>query len=225
MNSAENALIEQLDSEFSKLNRLRKAAGIDGQINKIDFSIRKCSIDIKDDRKLDVEVTVTPLRKDAEYASMLDYWVDVKPRLLSTIHPGLKAKETYELMYAVLLYDGTFKADGTSARARAIVHSALEGLLKSYLGAKAEQPSFYRYQGRSSRAQPGTDAHKFHQGMFLSMNKGALHSLLFSQKVVIAEINSKSAELAAGGEYKKLLYGIIDSVQCRITPKNCIEGD
>src|SRR5574341_1373711 len=101
----DSTFIQWIDENICSLNRLRKDASLDGQINKMDFSIRLCNVAVKDDKTLDIEAVVKAARKDAEYASLEDYWVEVKPKLQSNINPGLKAKEAYELLYAVWLYD------------------------------------------------------------------------------------------------------------------------
>lgn len=225
MSDAENALIALIDENIEKLNRLRKAPELDGQINKIEFSISTCDITIKDEYTLDVEVAVTMWRKEMEYASMFDYWVDVKPRLLKSTDNGLKSKEAYEFLYALQVYDGTTKPNGNSSPSRALVQAALEELINVYTGEPTQKPAFYRFGERDSKAILGCENYKYNCSMFLIMNKNALHSLLFSQKQTIDEIDSKSAELAKGAVYRKTLRGIADSIKYMVTPKNAIEDE
>jgi hypothetical protein len=220
-----NALINMVNDNVGKLSVLRKAHDLDGQVNKVDFSIRRCNISIKDSKTLDVDVYVKPLLKLAEYASLEDYWIDVKPRLQSSIELGLKAKETYEMLYAVLLYDATTKSDGRSSKERATVQAALEGLITHYTNLPVKPQNIFRYQMRDSKTTPGSKAHEFHESMFLQMNKNALHALLFSNKEVIDELDSKSDELAAGNVYHKTLYDVQDSVSYRLTPPNARDSE
>ncbi len=221
----ENALVSLVDENIGKLSVLRKATGLDGQINKVDFSISHCNIDIKDSKTLDVEVFVKSVLKQSEYASLEDYWTDSKPRIKSSIEPGLKAKETYELLYAVLLYDATNKQGGQPSKARAAVQAALEGLITHYTNMPIKPQNIFRYQGRDSKPVPDSPTHQFHQSMFLAMNKNALHALLFSQKEVIDGLDVKSNELAAGNFYRKILHGVQDSTSCRLTPPNARDSE
>lgn len=223
--SAAGGLVTLVDTSIERLFTLRRAHPLDGQISRVDFSIRKCNVAIKNERTLDVEVIVKPQLKQAEYASMFDYWIDAKQRLTANIDPGLKAKEAYELLYAVQLFDNTVKRDGNASRERAAVQAALEGLVNLYTSRPAKPFLLLRYQGRDSKTSQDSQAHQFHQSMFLAMNKDALHSLLFSQKEVIDQIDSKSVELAAGGEYKTTLHDVADGENYRITPKNAIEEE
>jgi hypothetical protein len=225
MNNAEqteiaNALIGLVDENIGKLSILRKATGLDGQINKVDFSINRCKVTIKNEKTLDVEVFVKSELKRSEYASLEDHWIDVKPRLQSSIEPGLKAKETYELLYAVLLYDATNKPDGRSGKQRANVQAALEGLISHYTKIPMKPQNIFRYQMRDSKTAPGSEAHEFHQLMFLQMNRNALHALLFSSKEIISELDAKSDEFAAGNVYTKTLHGVQDMVSYGFTPPN-----
>ncbi len=178
-------------------------------ILQIDTSIVSTGVVIRDNATLDLRVYIDSKQKCNEYASLEDYWIDVKPFLQQNIHPGLKAKKMFEMRNAVTSNDRTI-VDGCETKPRAAVLDSLKALIEHYVSIPAEKPSVKRYSGRTDPLPDDFDQRMENEMKFLRENGDALNAMIFYNTEELKQIRAHSHKFAEKIFYKTELKGIKD---------------
>jgi hypothetical protein len=174
----------------------------------IDTSIVSTSITIRDNATLDLRVYVDSKRKGNEYASLEDYWIEAKPVLEQSIHPGLKAKKMFEMRNAVTSNDRTI-VDGCETKPRAAILDSLKALIEHYTSIPAEKPVVKRYSGRTDPPDD-FDQRMDNEMKFLRENRDALNAMIFYNPEELKNIRAHSHKFAEKIMYRTVLNGIKD---------------
>jgi hypothetical protein len=178
-------------------------------ILQIDTSIVSTGVSIQDEKTLNLRVCINSRQKNNEYASLGDYWADIKPVLQQDIHPGLKAKKMFEMRTAVTSNDRTI-VNGCETPPRAAVLDSLKSLIDHYTSIPAEKPTIKQYLGRTDPLANDFDHRMENEMKFLRQNRDALNAMIFHNPEELKRIRAHSHKFAEEIMYRTELRGITD---------------
>ncbi len=178
-------------------------------LKRVDYSIASTAVRIKDDKTLDLGVYVKAVSKDT-YSSIESLWADVFVDIYKDGPSWRKAKKLLEMLHTVTCNDRTITPEGNETRPRAAVIDNLQALINYHSALPSAIPQIKRYCGRTDPMAGDFDRRMSNEMKFLSENREALNSMIFSKKEQLDKIYAHHAKFAEEFFYSTDLRGIKD---------------
>jgi hypothetical protein len=122
----------------------------------------------------------------------------------------LKAKKLLEMVHTVTCNDRTITPEGNETKPRAAIIDNLQALITYHSALPSATPQIKRYCGRTDPLAADFDKRMSNERKFLSENREALNSIIFSKKDHLDKIYAHHAKFAEGFSYSTELRGVKD---------------